>query len=78
MILINFLLFLLNVQLCADKESKSYLMWLILVRDGGIDEIPRHGHPVGNQHTKGSPTRRPATSIFGTYLYLMEKQVATT
>jgi len=53
-------------------------MWLILVRDGGIDEIPRHGHPVGNQHTKGSPTRRPATSIFGTYLYLMEKQVATT
>jgi len=27
--------------------------------------------PVGNQHTKGSPTRHPATSIFDTYLYLV-------
>ncbi|WP_241428300.1 hypothetical protein [Clostridium sp. DJ247] len=37
----------------------------IPVRDGGvIDEIPGPGHPAGNQHTKGSPTRHPGKSIF--------------
>ena len=37
----------------------------IPVRDGGvIDEIPGPGHPSGNQHTGGSPSRHPAKSIF--------------
>ena len=37
----------------------------IPVRDGGvIDEIPGPGHPSGNHHTAGSPTRHPAKSIF--------------
>lgn len=37
----------------------------IPVRDGGIiDEIPGPGHPSGNQHTAGTPSRHPATSIF--------------
>ncbi len=35
------------------------------VRDGGvIDEIPGPGHPAGNQHTKGTPNRHKAKSIF--------------
>lgn len=37
----------------------------IPVRDGGvIDELPGPGHPSGNQHTAGSPSRHPAKSIF--------------
>ena len=37
----------------------------IPVRDGGvIDEIPGPGHPSGNQHTAGTPSRHPAKSIF--------------
>lgn len=37
----------------------------IPVRDGGIiDEIPGPGHPNGNQHTAGTPSRHPSTSIF--------------
>ena len=37
----------------------------IPVRDGGvIDEIPGPGHPSGNQHTAGTPSRHPAESIF--------------
>ena len=37
----------------------------IPVRDGGvIDEIPGPGHPSGNQHTAGSPSRHPAKSVF--------------
>ena len=37
----------------------------IPVRDGGvIDEIPGPGHPSGNQHTAGTPSRHPAGSIF--------------
>jgi len=35
------------------------------VRDGGvIDELPGPGHPEGNIHTKGSPSRHPGKSIF--------------
>jgi hypothetical protein len=30
------------------------------VRDGGVlDELPRFGHPEGNQHLSGTPTRHP-------------------
>jgi len=37
----------------------------IPVRDGGvIDEIPGPGHPSGNQHTAGTPSRHPAGSVF--------------
>ena len=37
----------------------------IPVRDGGvIDELSGPGHPSGNQHTAGSPSRHPAKSIF--------------
>ena len=37
----------------------------IPVRDGGvIDEIPGPGHPEGNLHTGGSPSRHPGDSIF--------------
>jgi len=37
----------------------------IPVRDGGvIDELPGPGHPEGNQHTAGSPSRHPSKSVF--------------
>jgi hypothetical protein len=37
----------------------------IPVRDGGvIDELPGPGHPSGNEHTAGSPSRHPGKSIF--------------
>ena len=37
----------------------------IPTRDGGvIDEIPGPGHPAGNQHTAGSPSRHPGPSVF--------------
>lgn len=37
----------------------------IPVRDGGvIDELPGPGHPSGNQHTAGTPSRHPSKSIF--------------
>lgn len=37
----------------------------IPVRDGGIiDEIPGPGHPEGDLHTGGSPSRHPSNSIF--------------
>lgn len=36
----------------------------IPVRDGGvIDELPGPGHPSGNQHTAGSPSRHPANQF---------------
>lgn len=31
---------------------------------GVIDELPGPGHPAGNSHTGGRPTRHPARSIF--------------
>ena len=31
---------------------------------GVIDELPGPGHPSGNAHTAGSPTRHPGTSVF--------------
>ena len=31
---------------------------------GVIDEIPGPGHPAGNQHTGGSPSRHPGASRF--------------
>ena len=31
---------------------------------GVIDELPGPGHPSGNIHTGGSPTRHPSPSIF--------------
>ncbi|WBW96126.1 hypothetical protein [Oceanirhabdus sp. W0125-5] len=31
---------------------------------GVIDELPGPGHPSGNIHTAGSPTRHPSKSIF--------------
>lgn len=41
----------------------------IPVRDDGvIDEIPGPGHPEGNQHTGGSPSRHPSSSIFNAEL----------
>jgi RHS repeat-associated protein len=33
-------------------------------RGGVIDEIPGPGHPQGNLHTAGSPSRHPSSSIF--------------
>lgn len=37
----------------------------IPIRDGGvIDEIPGPGHPEGNIHTAGTPSRHPSKSIF--------------
>ncbi len=35
------------------------------IRDGGVmDEIPGPGHPAGNMHTAGSPSRHPGPSVF--------------
>ncbi|MCR5628172.1 hypothetical protein [Eubacterium sp.] len=49
----------------AGTKLASHHRHQIPVRDGGvIDEIPGPGHPSGNQHTKGSPSRHPAKSIF--------------
>jgi hypothetical protein len=31
---------------------------------GVIDELPGPGHPAGNAHTGGSPTRHPSPSVF--------------
>jgi RHS repeat-associated protein len=31
---------------------------------GVIDELPGPGHPTGNTHTKGTPSRHPSASIF--------------
>ena len=37
----------------------------IPIRDGGvIDELQGPGHPKGNEHTKGSPSRHPGPSVF--------------
>lgn len=49
----------------AGTEQAPYHRHQIPVRDGGvIDELPGPGHPSGNQHTAGSPSRHPAKSIF--------------
>lgn len=35
------------------------------IRDGGVmDELQGPGHPNGNEHTKGSPSRHLGPSVF--------------
>ncbi|MBP3279988.1 MAG: hypothetical protein J6I58_08960 [Eubacterium sp.] len=49
----------------SDTKLAPHHRHQIPVRDGGvIDELPGPGHPSGNQHTSGSPSRHPAKSIF--------------
>ena len=49
----------------AGTKLASHHSHQIPARDGGvIDEIPGSGHPSGNQHTAGTPSRHPAESIF--------------
>lgn len=53
----------------GDTKIAPHHRHQIPVRDGGvIDEIPGPGHPEGNQHTAGSPTRHPSKSIFNSEL----------
>ncbi|MBO4913447.1 MAG: hypothetical protein J5504_12070, partial [Butyrivibrio sp.] len=49
----------------ANTKLAPHHRHQIPVRDGGvIDELPGPGHPCGNQHTAGTPSRHPARSIF--------------
>ncbi|WP_454055529.1 polymorphic toxin-type HINT domain-containing protein [Clostridium sp. Marseille-Q7071] len=49
----------------AETKLAPHHRYQIPVRDGGvIDELPSPGHPEGNIHTGGSPSRHPAKSIF--------------
>jgi len=49
----------------GDTHIAAHHRHQIPMRDGGvIDELRGPGHPLGNNHTKGSPTRHPAKSIF--------------
>ena len=49
-----------------EKQIKKHLCRI-------IDEIPKPGHPSGNQHTAGTPNRHPATSIFNSEEGVKEK-----
>ncbi|MDF2522179.1 MAG: hypothetical protein K0R84_2807, partial [Clostridia bacterium] len=49
----------------ANTKLAPHHRHQIPVRDGGvIDELPGPGHPEGNMHTGGSPSRHPGKSIF--------------
>lgn len=49
----------------ADTKLAPHHRDQIPSEQGGvIDELPGPGHPAGNQHTGGSPSRHPSPSIF--------------
>lgn len=49
----------------GDTHIAAHHRHQIPVRDGGvIDELRGPGHPLGNNHTKGTPSRHPGKSIF--------------
>jgi len=49
----------------GDTHLEAHHRHQIPVADGGvIDELPGAGHPLGNVHRGGSPTRHPARSVF--------------
>lgn len=49
----------------GDTHIAAHHRHQIPLRDGGvIDELRGPGHPFGNNHTKGSPSRHPGKSIF--------------
>ena len=49
----------------ANTKLAPHHRHQIPVRDGGVlDELPEPGHPCGNQHTAGTPSRHPARPIF--------------
>lgn len=49
----------------AETKLAPHHRHQIPVRDGGvIDELRGPGHPQGNEHTFGSPSRHPGKSVF--------------
>jgi hypothetical protein len=48
----------------GTKLSPHHRNQIPTEQGGVIDEIPGPGHPAGNQHTAGTPSRHPAESIF--------------
>lgn len=49
----------------GDTHIAAHHRHQIPLRDGGVmDELRGPGHSLGNNHTKGTPSRHPSRSIF--------------
>ena len=55
---------MLNGESGGTRLSPHHRHQIPTTHGGVIDELPGPGHPSGNIHTAGSPTRHPSPSIF--------------